>query len=236
MKFGNSIFRAIPSLALAGTLFLTQAAHAVLLLPGTMNLPGAGDPIATIGPQFAPDLSYNVSFTDGTNVTGTGTLVVGVYTDNVSGLDFVYQYTLNNCCLGLGTLSQIAAGGFAGFNTDVGFDLPAALGVVNNPSGNYSTGGSAAINLTRSGGAGAVIDFNYGSLAAPAHTEVLVVNVANANGVTLTGSVSMTDDTGAGPFKAYAPTVPEPAYGGLLLGGLFGLGLLVARRFQTRQS
>jgi hypothetical protein len=33
----------------------------------------------------------------------------------------------------------------------------------------------------------------------------------------------------------FDPT-PEPAYAGLLVGGLFGLGLLVARRFQARQS
>jgi hypothetical protein len=229
MRFINLTFGAMPTLAVVGSLFLAPTLGAVSLVPGA-TLAGPGDAI-TIGTLFSaadPDLSYAVQFKNALGqVTGTGTLWVGVYNDatvGLGGLDFVYQYTLAT-----GDLANLAASGFAGWPTDVG-------AATNAPSANFVLAGSPTTTLNRSGGTGSTVNFEYSpTVVAPQNTQVLVVNVKNAYAVALVGSVGMTDDTQAGPFLAYAPT-PEPAFGGLLLSGLLGVGLLVRRRFLARQS
>ena len=61
------------------------------------------------------------------------------------------------------------------------------------------------------------------------------VLVIKTNRKSFTAGSSSIIDGGVANVASFAPT-PEPAFAGLLLGGLFVVGLFLARRFQVRQS
>jgi hypothetical protein len=166
-----------------------------------------------------------------------GTVTEAVYRDNATGfLDFVYQLnttaeaplsgvmlvTLNNYNYGQTTFDT--AGYFDPGTEPAGFVDATAP----NPTPDTA---NQTINFSQ-------IHFMWNSLPVGLSgqglgegTTLVVFTKATSFG---SASILVQDD-GQLNVQGFAPT-PEPAYAGLLLGGLFGLGLLVARRFQTRQS
>jgi hypothetical protein len=173
--------------------------------------------------------------------TLAGTVNVAFGTDTTTGhLDFLYQYnpslsdfqqlTAVNFLASLGTvdlgyltdLTKITGGGFAAPTT----------GSVCGP-----TGLAPCIPVTDDWqpAAGNKVDFSFTAVNAievNQKSPILVIRtLVDTHGL---GTVFV-QDGGNGFQVAYDPT-PEPASAGVLLGGLLGVGLFIARKFQVKQG
>jgi hypothetical protein len=176
-----------------------------------------------------------------------GTIYEGVYQE--SGglcdqcLDFVYQLTLS---LG-GGVGMFTASGYnwdGGLSPDSAFIL-ATTGATGVPGGFVTPSADPAAHTTpidlgnqeTPGNANRSADFdrihfNFGGFSSPNNSVIFWVHT---EATTFASNDIHVQDTGQIDAQGWAPA-PEPVSSGLLLGGLFGIGLFVARRFQVRQS
>jgi hypothetical protein len=174
--------------------------------------------------------------------TFSGTILSDVFIDGITGgLDFYYQYT--GTATTPDAVERITAASFAGadgaFADPFGVGVGVDVGTRNDTAGiplllasGFLPGTTNSSTVTRGSG-GSVVGFNFSpGITVPGNSFVLIVRThATTFGV---GNGAVIDSNSAN-VAVWAPT-PEPAYAGLLLGGLFGLGLLVTRRFQAKQS
>lgn len=182
-------------------------------------------PIADTGP---------LAFTANSG-TFSGTLEEWVAQDvNTGGLDFLYQVV--NSAGSADAIEHMSVTGYSGYTTDVGYcSNPGGGGAV--PCGN-ALGGSGTLapsDIVHS--SGSVVDFSFlnAGIAPGVQTYDLVIKT-NAEYYGL-GTANLIDG-GVTSLTTLAPTTaaPEPASTGLFLGGLFGIGLFVARRFRVQQN
>jgi hypothetical protein len=169
--------------------------------------------------------------------TFSGTLEQWVATDvNTGGLDFLYQVVSSNNSAD--PMEHISVTGFSGFTTDAGFCSNLGGGQPD-PCGNPLGGANGTLapsNITRS--SASTVDFSFLAAGiAPGVTTYDLVVKTNATRYGLVGMANVIDG-GVASMTTFAPTTatPEPASTGLLLGGLAGVGLFVARRFRIQQS
>jgi hypothetical protein len=210
---------------------LAPASNATMLSPG-----GTVTPVYT---AFVPgdfgavkaDTGV-VSFTGldvSNNTRFTGKLREEVVVDTGTGfLDFIYQVLSTG---GPDNIGKITTINYANVTINAGTcptcaDLIGGVGVTD----------MDPVNIGRSGSPGSIVAFNYGdpngTLAPNDETSVLVLKT---NSTTFAvGSTSSIDGATAN-IQTFDPT-PEPKSAGLLLGGLFAVGLVVARKFQFRLS
>jgi hypothetical protein len=239
----SRVFHGFPvALGLLALAIFAPAASATALDPG-QSVCASGctfTPIQDFGAGFfftGPiDSTGPLAFTANSG-TFSGTLEEWVAEDvNTGGLDFLYQVVSSTSSAD--AIEHISVTGYNGFTTDAGFcsnpggGQPVPCG---NPLGG-ANGTLAPSNITRS--SGSTIDFSFltGGIAPGVTTYDLVVQT-NATAYGLVGTANLIDG-GVASMTTFAPTTatPEPASAGLFLGGLAGVGMLVARRFCGQQS
>ena len=219
------------SLLLIAVVALAPISYATTLSPG-----GSLTPPYT---AFVPgDFGVVVADTGVVSFTGTtapplsetrftGKLREEVVVDNSTGfLDFIYQILSTGGPDNIGKFTTI---NYQNVSINAG-TCPTCTDLI---------GGAPDIDplsIGRSGGVGSTIAFDYGDpngiLAPGDETSVLVLKTNSS--MFAIGSTSVIDG-GTANVATFDPT-PEPMYAGLLLGGLFGAGLLVARKFQVKQN
>jgi hypothetical protein len=160
----------------------------------------------------------------------TGNLREVVVTEGVTGsLDFIYQVAVTG---GPDSVGRMTTTDFAGFTTDVG-SCSTCVDVIN--LNGPQTGTITPDEITR-GILGNNVGFNFdipsAHLAPGQETFLLVIKT---NATTWGGGSTQLIDGGVATLDTFAPT-PEPAFSAVLLGGLFGAGLFVTRRFRARQQ
>ena len=224
-------------------LALTPAGYATSLSPGgcvgigTVSCPGsvqdfAGAGISITGPSVMADTG-NLAFT-GLNATNntvyTGDLRELVVTDSLTGnLDFIYMIAVTG---GPDAVGRMTTTNYTGFTTDVGYSSTPTTDLL----GLGDTPAVAPDDISRgSGGNTVAFNFNIPSehLATGQETFLLVVKT---NATTWGAGSTQVIDGGIATVQTFAPTTPEPALAGVLLGGLFGAGLLITHRFRARRQ
>jgi hypothetical protein len=198
---------------LAGSIFLLTASFALrstasiyTLLPG-----GSINPTSSAFPVGGtPEDTVVSDFTTTTlNGSVTSTVIEGDTSNPYGGLTFTYLLNLSNIG-STDSASELTAGAFAGFQTDVSFD---------------STAGIAPFNFSRSK-TGDVLEFSWSPGVLPGQTGALIVVQTSAlNFQTGTGGVI---DSVPGNVSVLVP-VPEPATCSLLVTGM-GAFFLFRRR------
>ncbi len=153
------------------------------------------------------------------NVTQTGNYATAVLTDFTTGnLDFIYQFQPET-----GTdpfISEVSASAFGGFTTDVGYDANTWFTA-------FGPGNSAPTEVSRTAGAGNVVDFLFGTELTTGDTSDMLIVETNAKHYTA-GSFGFIDNN-TGNVAGFAPTVPEPT-SILLFGGALALACSAIRR------
>jgi len=220
-------------------LALTPAGYATSISPGgcvgigTGSCPGTVQDFAGAG-LFGAAIQADtgvLGFT-GLNATNnavyTGDLREFVVTDTVTGnLDFVYMMAVTG---GPDAVGRMTTTNFSGVTTDVGYSSGFAdfLGLGDTPA-------VAPDDISR-GSAGNTIAFNFNipseHLATGQETFLLVVKT---NATTWGAGSTQIIDGGVATVQTFSPS-PEPALAGVLLGGLFGTGLLITHRFRARRQ
>jgi hypothetical protein len=152
-------------------------------------------------------------------------VVVDIGTGN---LDFIYQILSTG---GPDNIGKITTINYQNVTINAGTcptcaDLIGGVGVTDHDP----------LNIGRSGSPGSIVAFNYGDpngiLAPTDETSVLVLKT---NSTTFAQGSTSAINGATSDIKSFDPT-PEPVSAGLLLGVLFGAGLLVARKFQVKQD
>jgi hypothetical protein len=205
---------------------------------GVLPQPGAFTSITLLGIQS------NMLIPSGPS-TLAGLVTVAYGTDNVTGhLDFLYQYDPT-----VTDFQQLTAINFlASLGTvDLGY-LTSLAQLTNNPVATPHFVAPTTVNCgpTLSApcipltddwqpAAGNKVDFSFtaaNAIEAGQNSPILVIRtLVDTHAL---GTVFI-QDGGNGFQVAYDPT-PEPASAGVLLGGLLGVGLFVARKFQVKQG
>lgn len=238
MKFFQ--WRTLTTLAV-GLMFVTTAgAVPVLLNPVAVPFNGVADtgalPAVTtvIAPTVLPNnLGSPVSPMD-------GTVTEAVYRDNSTGfLDFVYQLNLTAESSGSG-VKMITLNGYFYGQAPLAFDSAAYFDAGTEPAG-FSDAtapnpipdtANQTLNFNQ-------IHFNWKDLSPPLVSGQQVglgtTLVVFTQATSIKSADILVQDEGQLDVQGYAPA-PEPAWAGVMLGCLFGAGLVVARRFQTKQS
>ena len=207
MKFGPISISVLA--VLLALICFAPAGYANVLAPGGS---GAPDLLTEGGAPVTGILSTPIS-------TGTykGTLESQVFVEAGGTLDFLYLLSVAS---GPDAVNRLTVTDFTGWTTDVGY--LAGSGIV-----------PTSVDRSNSGG---TVGFQFGSepngVTAGESTDVLIIET---NAKTFTVGTGSTIDGTVFSGGAYAPS-PEPASVGLLLGGLFGIGLIVTRKFQARLS
>jgi hypothetical protein len=193
------------------------------LVSATPITPGTNTTSPTLfsGSQGTTDTSISVPFTILT--VDAGTVSEWVVTDSGTGdLDYIYQVDVTQ-----GNVTSVTVSNFGSL---------ASVNVGYMTDGTYGSPGTGTVSQVSSGiGANlGTIGFTLGTLGvnAPGFTDDLVVKTTST---TYTSGLISVQDSGATTISGLGPT-PEPGSVGLLLGGLFGLGLFVTRRFRVQQS
>jgi hypothetical protein len=197
---------------LAAAFVLAPLSHATLITPGTGVTPAPSFGSGSLGTTLATiALPFSVS-------TLSGTVTEWVVTDSGTGdLDFIYQLAETT-----GTSEQVSVQNFSSVTTDVGY-LTSGYGA----AGTLAPGSITNVP-------GGVIDFNFDPAGVgPGKTTYDLVVKTNATSY-IPGMIEIQDGSQAF-VVGYGPT-PEPGSVGLLLGGLFGLGLIATRKFRAQQS
>jgi hypothetical protein len=244
-------FRQIPLLLVtAACALFAPAAFAVVLAPGSGGVPtdftSCGGACAGFAGGFTGVAVPLGGFLTGGGTsapagTFSGTFNVAYGVDAVTThLDFLYQLDVAASDLKSVSLSFYNAGLGSvdvGYLTDTASISGAAFDA---PSSGICGAGSAPCTPTSADwfsppvvgysfvDAGAGV--NHSVMAAQNSPILIVRTMVDTHGFGVAGW----QDSVNFQTTAFDPT-PEPAYAGLLLGGLFGLGLLV-RRFQARQN
>ena len=215
------VFRghSVIALGLLGSVFVfASLANATLLTPG-------GAPVApsaiTVGGGSTTDVTLGSTPFTSLPPSFAGSVNEWVVSDTSTGgeLDFIYQVTETGN--GGGGIQNMSVTNFsstinnAGYTT--GYGIAPTL-----PATDVSV-------VSQTGGA---VTFNFGA-GLPLGTTVDLIVQTNATQYPA-GAINF-NDGGIASVTGYGPT-PEPGSVGLLLGGLFGLGLFVTRRFRVQQS
>ncbi len=202
---------------MGGAIPLVPPAAAV---PGTNFASGFWTTVdATLGP---------ITVTSNPAGAFSGTLEQWVVTDATTGdLDFIYQ--VMNASTSRDAMGEVSTTDFTGYTTDVGYCSACADILSGGPAGTV-----APSTVARPEAETVQFHFDSPNLLSPGLKTYDLVVKTDATQFGLIGTTQVID---GGVFTAstYAP-VPEPMSAGLLLGGLFGVGLLVARRFRMQQS
>ena len=227
-QFGSMLMAGLLALVV-----LVPSSYAVVLNPGDTGLApdifaanGGVDNGAPIVNDTGVQVFTGVDARGNTQYTGNFRQIV--VRDTVTNLlDFVYEIEVTN---GPSAVDRLTTINFAGTNTDVGYCSNCPDVITLNSLGD----GNIVPNTVDRSSDGNVIGFNFtGGVHAGGDTFALVIKT-NASFADFTGSTTVLDG-GIAAVNSYNP-VPEPMNAGLLLGGLFGVGLFVARKFQVRQS
>jgi hypothetical protein len=200
-------------------------ANATLLTPG-----GSA---ALSGVTVGAGSTLEASVTDPYNVGTGGNQDVGSVTEWVvadstnpfgaGDLDFIYQVT----SLTVGDASKLTLSNYSSLTTFVGDGVGATCAVcTGDVAGTVAPSGSVINN-----GAGGV-SFNYPTVISPGGSSYLMYIQTSASAY-VAGNIAVIDNTTAN-LSGFA-AAPEPGSVGLLLGGLFGLGLFVTRRFRAQK-
>lgn len=208
---------------LAGSLCLSAV---LLVLPSSASIytlaPGGNITATSSGFPTGGTLLDSISLPY-TSPTIAGTVTSKVYSGDPSnpysgGLTFTYSLTMSGPAGTIDAVSELTAGGYAGFQTDVSY----------NPSG----GGIAPSNFSRSSAPGDVLQFFFsnGGGIALGDTSALIVVQTDAHNFeqNVNGGVIDSQPSNVGLLT---PAVPEPAIGSLLA---TGLGILFV--FRRRNS
>jgi len=218
-------------LALGGLLALVSLApmaNANILAPGGFGPPDLLTPSGTIQADTGV---INYTTVGASTFTGQAREIVlsGDPTNIFGGLDFIYQISVT---AGPDSMDLTSAASFAGFLTDVGYcsgcpNLVAPVGAFVAPA-----------SVDRSA-TGSTVDFLFpvssGGTVNPGEQTFDLVIETNATSFK-PGTFEVLDGSSL-TMNGFAPaTVPEPVSSSLLLGGLFGLGLVAKRRFSLKQN
>jgi hypothetical protein len=148
----------------------------------------------------------------------SGTFTTAVFRQASGTLDFLYGVSSDPSSID--NIERLTATNFTGFTTDVGFE---------------TSGGIAPIEADRSVG-GNTVGFNFGlppvGIAHGQSSDILIIRT-NATGYR--PGIANIIDGNIASVDAWAPS-PEPVSSSLLLGGLFGVGLVVTRKFRARRQ
>jgi len=201
--------------------------NAAVLAPGTNSAPDVF--LGITGTVLADTGAIPYTTIGASQFSGSGEELVlaGDATNPFGGLDFIYQVSVT---AGPSSMEAVSAANFVGQLTDVGY----CVGCPNVLAGAGAPTNSPGVVSRTSDGSAVKFDFTSpNDVKAPTGLTYDLVIKTGAK------------DFGAGTFEVldgssktlngYAPT-PEPVSSGLLLGGLFGLGLVVKRRFSPKQN
>lgn len=214
-------FRKLGGAGLALALLCSQVSlsHAAPLAPGAFIAPAPAEPdplgailLGQINSPFA-----SLSF--------TGNLISSVYNNDLTNpfglaaLTYTYEVIVTG---GPDAMTGITVGPFAGFQTDVSYQLPSSIGF-----------GVAPFIVSRGLTGSQAVNFGFpGNNVPPGlNSLLLVVQTDEMVPVFGVGSSTITDDVGT-IVPALAP-VPEPTTVSCFL---LGLGALVCRRFHARNK
>jgi len=218
-------------------LLFAPGAFAAILTPGTFT-PAPTDFTGALTVTVPGGGFLTGSVTSAPAGTFAGTYNVGYGVDSLTGhLDFLYQLDVTGSDLKDVSISFFPAsvgiidvGYFTSAASVIGatFSAPSATGC--------GTGGLAPCTPTEA-------DWLSPPVVGYSFTPTNIVNAGKDSAILVVRTLVDTHNIGVVGWQdsvnfqtpGFDPT-PEPAYAGLMLGGLFGLGLLVARRFQARQS
>jgi hypothetical protein len=215
MKMWNFRGHSVTALGLLATVFLfAPLGNATVLAPGQFT----SSPVAT-----------TVAGTLDTTVTSpysvgpdTGSITEWVVTDATThDLDFIYQVDVTG-----GLTSQLSVNDYASLpNVDAYYQTTKLFGTLG------AAGTAAPTQIANQ--AGGSIDFSFGGGISSGYSDLLVVETTATS---YTAGEVFAEDGFNAPVPGLLGPTPEPSSVGLLLGGLFGLGLLVTRRFRAQQS
>jgi len=168
------------------------------------------------------------------NVAGTFRLAVFQEGGAGGNLDFLYQFITGTTSLGApsDTIRRVTGNKFDSFTTDVGYVTSngGSLAFFAAPT---TTAGNAFPDTVDRSLDGNIVGFNWSLANAFRGTSDILVVRTNAK--TFSTGFASAIDGGSTGVTGYQPA-PEPAFAGLLLAGLFGAGLFLARRFQVLQN
>jgi hypothetical protein len=174
--------------------------------------------------------------------TFSGTVLSDVFIDGITGgLDFYYQYT--GTATTPDAVERVTAASFSSadgvFADPFGVGVGVDIGTRNDTAGipillasGFLPGTTNSSTVTRGSG-GSVVGFNFSpGITVPGNSFVLIVRThAPSFGI---GNGAVIDSNSAN-VAVWSPT-PEPAFTGLMLGGLFAVGLFLTRRFRVSQN
>jgi hypothetical protein len=201
---------------------LTPAGYATSLLPG-----GSSSAPTDFGTLSGGSVIADTGLNTFTSTTFSGSAEEVVYRESGGTLDFVYQFKdLTGDPVALASESS-----FLGFTTDVGF--ASAYNI-------FGSGTLAPSSVSRNGPpvtGGDVVRFDFsstptGGVGNGVETYALVIKT---NAISYGPGTRAYQDGTNTSISGFAPA-PEPAFTGLLLSGLLGAGLFLARRYRVVQS
>src|SRR5271165_6699863 len=219
---------------LATAILFAPVGNATMLAPGATTGPPTQDFSSAIFAGATDAMLGPIAVTSNPVGSFTGSLEQWVLTDSVTGgLDFIYQ--VSYATTSSDGLLMLSTTNFTGFTTDVGYcsNAGGAFPCTDILAG--APAGSVAPSTIDRSVAGNVVGFNFaGAGVAPGAKSYDLVIKTNATSFGLIGNTQVIDG-GVFTTPTYAPT-PEPGSVGLLLGGLFGAGLFVTRKFRAQRQ
>ncbi len=218
MKMWNFRGHSVIALGLLVTVFLfASLANATIVTPGGATV--AASSIA-VGGASTTLLTLGSTAFSSVPPSYAGSVNEWVVLDsNTNELDFIYQVTETSN--GGGGIETMSVTNFSSTINNVGYTTGYGIAPTL-PSSDIS-------GVSQTGGA---VNFDFGS-GLPVGTTVDLIVQTNAT--QSTGGYINFNDGGVASVSGYGPA-PEPGSVGLLLGGLFGVGLFVTRRFRAQQS
>jgi hypothetical protein len=222
-------------LALGGLLALVlfaPSAHANILAPGGFGAPDVLDPGGIV---LASTGVINYTTTGASSFSGQAEELVVADPGNTFGggdLDFIYQVSVT---AGPSAMVNLSAASFLSWLTDVGYCPTCSPGSDLVPPAGATYVAPSEVERSSDG---STVQFDFSptsggtNVSAGEQTYDLVIET---NATSFGSGTFEVLDGSSKTLNGYAPT-PEPVSSSLLLGGLFGLGLVVTRRFRLKQS